>query len=487
MKKTLKKFLSTSGLFIACISFLVDTKLVAISLAEEMRPMTSTTVTSTGDPIYRARKEWTLLVYLAANNNLQKFALKNLTQMLSVGSTEHINVVVQLDELGAFSIYRYYITKGLAKLLDVQLHNVGVTSGTPESLYNFIKWGIQNFPSDNIALDLWNHGSGIKDPNIWGKFLLKHRDDLYVFNSESNYYELDHQIRRHRDIKSKIWEDFLSRGIAFNDTFHTYLTNQDLKYALEGVVKNEMGGRKFDVLCMDACHMAMIEVGSQIKNTAKFMVGSQEVEPGGGYNYEYVLAPFADGSLSPEEFAKHIVKSYDMEYQDYYSEYTQSAYNLTHISKIEDCMALIAKNLSNLLKADAKNVGRLLKTIRNSNLLTQEFYDKDYIDLVCFLKNLDSELSEPAFTKKINANLMPLVAETKQALESCLTQMQNFIIQNAAGTSLPEAFGVSLYYPKHKIHDSYFKTIFDQITNWSGFLRLFVDLRTKTHAMAPAK
>ena len=39
---------------------------------------------------------WTVMIYVAANNNLEPNSIINLTEMAAVGSTPDVNIVVQL-------------------------------------------------------------------------------------------------------------------------------------------------------------------------------------------------------------------------------------------------------------------------------------------------------------------------------------------------------------------------------------------------------
>lgn len=478
---SMKKFSkSLQALFLALL-FTIDVS--ASNDTDRTKTLTSITTTSSSNHITKARKDWNLLIYMAANNNLHAFALNNIEQMKKVGSTDNINVLVQFDELGGTNVCRYFVEKNKLNTLDAQSHNIGVTTGTPESLFNFIKWGIETFPANHQAVILWNHGSGIKDPSIWGKFLLKHRDELYIFNDESKLFELNHQIIKHKNIKNiiqhQIEEDLVEKGIAFNDTFHTYLTNQDLKYALEDIVNRVLGGKKIDLLCMDACLMAMVEIGDQVKNAVKFMVCSQEVEPGGGYQYKYVLKPFIDNSLTPEEFAKHVVAAYQKEYAMNYAEYTQSAFNLDEINPVESDMFNLTQSLISLVKASPETYCKLIKKIRNSTVYTQEFYDTDYIDLCTFLNSLNQLMSGKDFANKIKPELAGVVNCAITSALSCLNNMQNLIIKNTYGPLLKNAFGAAIYFPKRNLHPSYFKTVFDQNTKWSQFLTAYLTTKAQ--------
>ena len=41
--------------------------------------------------------QWNYLVYMAADNNLERFAIQNIMDMKEVGSTEDVNILVLLD------------------------------------------------------------------------------------------------------------------------------------------------------------------------------------------------------------------------------------------------------------------------------------------------------------------------------------------------------------------------------------------------------
>ena len=43
------------------------------------------------------KKDWTVLIYIAADNDLAPFAIRNIKQIAKIGSTKHLNIVVQLD------------------------------------------------------------------------------------------------------------------------------------------------------------------------------------------------------------------------------------------------------------------------------------------------------------------------------------------------------------------------------------------------------
>ncbi|QQR48606.1 hypothetical protein IPF37_03500 [bacterium] len=431
-------------------------------------------------PASRARKDWNFMVYMAANNNLHTFAIANLMQMISVGSTPDLNILVQLDEYGKREVSRYYIEKNNPITVATSDHTQISTSGTKQSLYEFMKWSIQKFPANNHAIVLWNHGSGIKDPHIWGRTLMKNRDQLFAFNDKTGLLELNRHIARYHLDKYEEEQRFISytyeilkrRGIAFNDTYEEYLTNQDLTMVLEKVSK-ELLGKKIDLLLMDACHMAMVEVGSQVKSAVNYMAASEEIEPGPGYNYSFLLEPFTHNTLSPQEFACQAVKAYAQHYKGINADFTQSAINLNEFEKLEKNIKDITLLMTNVIDTETSiDFKALLQSIRKNRRHTTSFCDYDYIDFCHFYKSLNEiiAIKLPDTKGSTREKLMNIRLLALQGL----SMMQNYILMNATGINLPNAFGLSFYFPTRRMDDTYFKTIFDQQTKWSEILRRYL-------------
>lgn len=57
-------------------------------------------------------KNWTVMVYMAGDNNLDSAGVVDLTEMKKVGSTKEINILVQFDREGRnMATNRYYVQK----------------------------------------------------------------------------------------------------------------------------------------------------------------------------------------------------------------------------------------------------------------------------------------------------------------------------------------------------------------------------------------
>jgi hypothetical protein len=91
--------------------------------------------------------DWTVLVYLAADNDLATQAKLNIQQMEEAIQPRNLNLVVQTDIAGE-GAKRYRIAEHPAPGIGSPvLQNLGdVDSGDPKTLRNFINWGFNRYP-----------------------------------------------------------------------------------------------------------------------------------------------------------------------------------------------------------------------------------------------------------------------------------------------------------------------------------------------------
>jgi Clostripain family len=103
-----------------------------------------------------SQTQWTWLIYMAGDNNLEGAGKEDLDEMMKVGSDSKISIVVQFDT-EENKTTRYLIEKNNLKVLQEM---PGVNTGDPKILTDFIKWGTKNYPAKYYLVDVWNHGGG---------------------------------------------------------------------------------------------------------------------------------------------------------------------------------------------------------------------------------------------------------------------------------------------------------------------------------------
>ncbi len=189
--------------------------------------------------------EWTILVYMAADNGLNNHAIEDIQEMESATFSDEINVIVQIDhsasnpESGAF---RYHIYPEEKKLIS----SLGeIDSGDYHTLTEFANWGFNKYPSKKKALIIWSHGNG------W-----------YPMN---------------RDLPPCFCPDAESEN-------YISIPEKDFQNALKNINSH------LDILILDACNMQTIEVITEIFEYTDFIIASEDAIDTKGFPYHSILS-----------------------------------------------------------------------------------------------------------------------------------------------------------------------------------------------------
>ena len=415
------------------------------------------------------RNKRTIMIYMAADNDLRPFAARNIQQAANIGSNQNITIIVHLDIriTGNKKITRRYLIEK-DQVLHIDPYNPltqQMDSGNPTTLISFCEWGIKNYAADVYDLILWNHGTGILEPPH-GKII--NPMDLFVFNPSTHRLDLDRSIGFMDAIS---YLEPQQRGVCWDDTTGNYLSNRKLETALETICQKFLNGKKFGIIGFDACLMSMIEVKSFIKRYAHFMVSSQEVELGMGWKYDEVFFPFAKEALSTPAFASHIVNAYERTYQSITNDYTLSATNLDAIEALERNIDQVARLLIESLDTQRTITHQIIKESKNKMLCTH-FDEPTYIDLHHLYRNLIANI------KKMTAENTAINQSVKNTLLTRLNEgiqlIEQLVIANTVGKNLKNARGIAIYFPERGIHSSYQEAVFLKSNAWGTLLTRYI-------------
>lgn len=418
---------------------------------------------SDGDSCYkdlqrtRAPRKRTIMVYIAADNDLFYFAWNNIKQ-LAKGANPNCNIIVFLNEPGIHKKTQIYlIEKNRAVLLNKD-NKQKLDSGNPKTLIDFCTWVVQNFPADEYTLDLWNHGSGIDDRG----YRTFNPSALFVLNPNNLMLDLDRSA-----YPFATYDTETPRGICFDETYKTYLDSQKLQYALDAICNKALGGKKLAILGMDACLMAMLEICDLAERYADILIASQEVELGPGWRYDKILAPLENSTLTRDDFARHIVQVYHETYSKITKDYTLSAVELAKLGPIKHNINEVAKLLIECLRHQSDNTIKATIDACRNNI---GFEEPSYIDLYSFYGNLLNNLERFKFQDSqknhLKQQLRQLLAEGQVAVKAA-------VLANTNGSNLTYANGISIYFPRQKMLTSYQKTEFAQNNQWATFIAYF--------------
>ena len=380
-------------------------------------------------PIYQIA-EWTIMVYLDADNNLEGAGIDDINEMEMVGSTyPEVNILVQVDRI-PFSVLdannegwaddssnnnwtttrRYYVTQDLdpVQINSQLISDLGEKNmGDPQTLIDFASWAINNYPAKKYLLVIWNHGGGFRSQRF-------------------------------------------GRDIAWDDTSGgDKITIPELKDALSAI--STQMGKNIDIVGMDACLMAMTEVAYQIRDYTDILVASEEEEPVNGWPYDTILHRIA---MYPPVSAEQLAFYIPLDYINSYSisdDATQSAIDLSYMDSLANQLSDLAMAIINdsiTPASDYIDIG--------SN---SQHYDGDveYIDLYYFCGRILIYCNDVT-VRNISQNI-------RQTLDSAI------LCSCYSNWGLSGSQGLSIYFPYNIGYDSYYdNTNFAQDTFWDEML-----------------
>lgn len=365
-------------------------------------------------------KEWTFLIFLNADNNLDSFGIGDVHEMEEVGSNDQFNMVVQLDRAHGEPCNRLFINQGSH---DVVEEMGECDMGSADVLTDFVEWGAQNYPAKKYAVVIWNHGSG------WNK-----RQGNTIF-----------------------------KGISYDDESGNHITTAQLTPALSKIRTSL--GKKLDILAFDACLMQMMEVSYAVKDSVNIMLASEEVEPGEGWAYNDSMAPIAaNPQLNPAEVATIIVDTYDESYNGGSQGNRATTQSWVRMSEMDNLMT----SLNNVA---ASLAGNFISETKHAVKNVQKFYYRSNIDLIHFLKLMEQQVSK---------NKNPELAEERSNLLSQLaaaqTVAQRFIGHSKAhGYGKGNSYGTAIYFPSrgYSFSAKYLELDFAKASKWDEMLNAY--------------
>jgi hypothetical protein len=392
------------------------------------------------------KAKWTVMAYMAGDNNLDGAALRDIDEMAKVGSTKDVNVLVQLDRIEDKLTRRFRITRGGGFEKDCIEKFGDTNTGDPQVLYDFVRWAVEKYPAERYFLILWNHGSGwwedarsraAAPQPVTGTPRCRRYNPLFRKNPGA----LGHSTHR------SICYDDTSGGDA--------LDNQELKNVL--IQATTVLGKKIDILGMDACLMNMVEVAWQLRDSVGYIVGSEIEEPFEGWPYTEILAYLtAKPTRDAAAIAKETVRRYIRSYKGKDETVTQSALDMNRIGEVMGNLDA----LSDVLIASLDSASGLIEKAWDRS---PKFYDQNYIDLACFARNLRKK-THPAVKAKAEYLLASLKAGKDKPI----------LCKGKIGRDVNGTCGLSIYFPEDRINPAYKSLDFAKDCKWSAFLEAYL-------------
>jgi len=379
-----------------------------------------------------AETEWTVLVYIAADNSLSQQSFIDINEMEAGEDNDSIKFIIQIDPLDDpnhppyFSTSRRYLIRhdnNPDSIGSILLDDLGeINSAAPQTLAGFANWGFDFAPSQKRMLIIWDHGNG------WNK-----DDDL---------------------VKSICYDNYFSDRMS--------VAEGELKEAISSI------NYPINILVFDACLMQMTEVITEIYEYCDIVAGSEFSVPIDGILYgapagtacsEYGLFnylsdnPYCSAFELSEELVYRYINSYTTNCQ-YGSTISFSALELSnyssYLNKLNDFTHTFSDTIYNDLYHNARSNCLL---ISGDNIDVWEFFD---------------EVS-------INEKDVQTAAEEIAALVDSMTIAFGALYNDIL---YPELGRMSVYFPPNNYYfnwELYYYLDFSNITEWDRFLSYYMD------------
>ena len=316
-----------------------------------------------------------LMIYMAADNDLESYALQNLN-LMETADYEGINVLVLIDRAegydetdGNWTDTRLYkvcnddneSARIVSERLDCPSLGLSKYSPTeldmanPSVLSNFIKFCRKEYPADEYALIIWGHGTG------W-------RYSPGLNTNESN-----------------------SRAFAIDDKTDSYMSVHDLG--------NAVLNQNLSIIGFDTCFAGVLENVYELKNCSEYTVACAGVTPSIGWNYKELLEKIGSEDFSSFSIAKAMAVSSPVQTTVFINENLQLL-----INSFEEFSKALSQSIQN--DKERKQVFDLLLGLKSYSY-TQYPCDL-YLDLSAladaYLENNENALKSAAkdFKEKIS-------------------------------------------------------------------------------------
>ncbi|MBF5007538.1 clostripain-related cysteine peptidase [Diaphorobacter caeni] len=249
----------------------------------------------------------TMMVYLVASN-LEESGVEDLENMLKARASNDVNVVLEIgggETAGTFAgidmtrLSRYHLQPksggngwSIERLPESQ-QPAQTAMNQPDTLRDFIRWAAEQYPAQQYALTLWDHGGG----------------PVHGFGQD----------------------DALGGG--------KIMPLNDIVSAIK------QAGVHFELIGFDACLMASVEVASMLAPHANYLVASEEVTT--GWQWTDVVNHMVDHpSSTGADLGKAIVESYKT--FDRTGKLSFTAYSVTDLQRVNALVAVLEKASASL-------------------------------------------------------------------------------------------------------------------------------------------
>ena len=439
-----------------------------------------------------SEKEWTIMIYMAGDNNLSvdmAYAMEQIRDV-AVEGAESPNLFVYYDGNSPaiptlycdFSVPRkprYVRSFKFPNKLYAVPRKENENAADYRSILNFVDWCVNKVEVENN-----------------GEVSFGRRAQKYglIFSGHSLGFQDIGLFKDETSGKSMKMDDFYFVLHALTNTkkeLEKYAEENDLEEEARKILTTELLGQKLDILGFDSCVMGMLEVGYQFNNVAKTMIASEGSVPNAGWTYAKILCSLAqeqnrniDSRKVAELFVKEFVRS-----QDAYTvggvSVDMAAWDLERFHQLAGAFDVLSEVLLACFEDEESRVYRqMARVILQVHWKCQSYMYDQNVDLGDFCELLDRECGLVVEELGGGDDLIKL----KEVQEFCRLVLEELkqavILSGFSGGGYQYSNGISVFFPwsreayevSRKNYEGlwFAKEAGRKRLSWSGFLRKYL-------------
>jgi hypothetical protein len=435
------------------------------------------------------QKEWTIMIYMAGDNNLavdMAYAMEQIKGVAAAGA-DSPNLFVYYDGNSPAipTLYCDFSEPGKARY--VRSYKVpnkqyqvpkkeNENAANPRSILNFVDWCVNKV-----------------EVEINGEITFGRRAQKYalIFSGHSLGFQDIGLFKDETSGKSMKMSEFylLLQGLVSGKKQLQEIAQANNWLDDEREIENELLGQKLDLLGFDSCVMGMLEVGYQFNLVAKTMIASEGSVPSAGWTYAKILGCLTrehdvDTRGVAELFVREFIRS-----QDSYTvggvSVDMAAWDLGRFNRLADAFDELAQALIECFNDSESRIYRQMeRAILHVHWKCQSYMYDQNVDLGDFCELLDRECGLIVDELGGGDDIETLKRVQKEC-RSVLKELQKAVILGGFSGGLYQySNGVSVFFPwsrdayevsrKNYESLSFAKDVKRERLSWTDFLKKYL-------------
>jgi len=399
-------------------------------------------------------KEWTIMVYMAGDNNLavdMAYAMEQIKEVAGK-SSDKLNLLVYYDGCSPDIPTLYCDFSDPKDPKYVSSESVDAYKPYPvskkrnenaadtKSILNFVDWCVnvneektkRGRRAEKYALIFSGHSLGFAD-----KGLFKDETSGKSMKIMDLSLALQRLVLTKKELEMREWNPKIEVELM--------LTNTDL-----------LLGQPLDILGFDSCLMGMLEVGYQFAGLTKTMIVSEGSIPSAGWSYAKILTDLTNKRYkNTQDMAGHFVKSF-IESQDKYIiggiSVDMAAWDMNQFFELADQVNFLGEDLIKCFELNNGKKSRVYKQMERIILQVhwkcQSYMFDQNVDLGDFCELLIQECESVVQEELSGGDDTEVLSNVIVRCRQVLTALESAVILSGfSGGEYQYSNGVSLFFP----------------------------------------